>query len=108
MTNSEIYLCTTEALDYTDRDAYVSDMALSSVWGDEPDAEIPADRIELLGRIWDRTHRTFAEIRETSGMTYRELAQRFCIPVRTMEDWSAGRRQAPLYTMLMIQEILGI
>lgn len=108
MTNSEIYLCTTEALDYADRDAYISDMALSSVWGDEPDAEIPADRIEQLGHIWDRTHRTFAEIREASGMTYRELAQRFCIPVRTMEDWSAGRRTPPLYTLLMMQEILGL
>ena len=27
---------------YTDRDAYVSDMALSSVWGDADDAEVPA------------------------------------------------------------------
>lgn len=108
MTNSEIYLCTAEALDHADRDAYISDMALSSVWGDDPDAEIPADRIEQLGRIWDRTHRSFAEIREASCMTYRELAQRFCIPVRTMEDWSAGRHSAPLYVMLMMQEILGL
>lgn len=108
MTNSEIYLCTTEALDYSDRDAYISDMALSSIWGDTADDDIPADRVEQLGRIWDRTHRTFAEIRGASGMTYRELAQRFCIPVRTMEDWSGGRRTPPLYTLLMMQEILGL
>ena len=39
---------------YTDRDAYVSDMALSSVWGDAEDAEVPAERLALLGGIWDR------------------------------------------------------
>ena len=34
---------------YTDRDAYISDMALSSVWGDAEDANVPAERLALLG-----------------------------------------------------------
>lgn len=42
-----------DALNRADRDAYVSDWALSSVWGDDPEAEIPAARIETLGQLWD-------------------------------------------------------
>ena len=46
---------------YTDRDAYVSDMALSSVWGDAEDVEIPAERLALLGGIWDGMHDSRAD-----------------------------------------------
>ena len=38
-----------EAQSYTDRDAYISDFALSSVWGDSPDADIPEERIDYPG-----------------------------------------------------------
>lgn len=54
---------------YTDRDAYVSDMALSSVWGDAEDEEIPAERLALLGGIWDGTHCTIPELIEKYGLT---------------------------------------
>ena len=47
---------------YTDRDADVSDMALSSVWGPTEDAEVPAERLALLGGIWDGAHCTIPEL----------------------------------------------
>lgn len=47
---------------YADRDAYVSDMALSSVWGDAEDEEIPAERLALLGGIWDGAHCTIPDV----------------------------------------------
>ena len=51
---------------YTDRDAYVSDMALSSVWGDAEDAEVPMERLALLGGIWTaRTARSRSLSRNT-------------------------------------------
>ena len=40
------YTLLTEAQNYADRDAYISDMALSSIWGDG--AEIPQERLELI------------------------------------------------------------
>ncbi len=100
--------CVSESLNYEDRDAYISGMALSSIWGDSEDADIPTDRVSELGRIWDRTHRDIRGIRDASGMTFRDLAQRFCIPSRTMDSWSMGERKPPLYTLLMMQEILDI
>lgn len=47
---------------YTDRDSYISDMALSSVWGDAEDEEILAERLALLGGIWDGAHCTIPDV----------------------------------------------
>ena len=108
MTIEQRRTCVSESLNYTDRDAYISDMALSSIWGDADDAEIPADRIEKLGRIWDRTHRDFRDVVSASGLSCRKVAERFSIPYRTAEDWHCGKANPPAYTLLMMQEILGI
>ena len=54
-----------------DRDAFVSDWSLSSVWGDAPDADIPADRIDTLARLWDAAHLTIRDIRQATGLYVR-------------------------------------
>lgn len=106
MTNKQFMSCVSEALVYADRDAYISDLCLSSMWGEEED--IPQERIEALGGIWDACHRSVKEIASDAGLSGRKLAERFCIPYRTVEDWSAGKRECPIYTRLMMQECLGL
>lgn len=82
---------------YTDRDAYVSDMALSSVWGDAEDAEVPMERLALLGGIWDGTHCTIPELIEKYGLTQTGFAQYFNVPLRTVQHWCLGDRACPPY-----------
>ena len=65
---------------YTDRDAYISDLALSSIWGDSEDAEVPAERLALLGGIWDGTHCTIPELIEKYGLPQTGYAQYFNVP----------------------------
>lgn len=108
MTDKQFMTCVSEAANYTDRDAYISDLCLSSMWGDAAEAEIPAERIDALGDIWDACHRSIKEIADLAGLSRRKLAERFCIPYRTVEDWSASRRESPIYTRLMMQECLGL
>lgn len=108
MTDKQFMTCVAEAANYTDRDAYVSDLSLSSMWGDSEDDAIPADRIDALGDIWDACHRSIKAIAADANMSGRKLAERFCIPYRTVEDWSAGKRECPIYTRLMMQECLGL
>lgn len=108
MTNKQYRLCVAEAENYTDRDAYISDLALSSVWGDAADAEIPDERIRALGEIWDACNRTVKQIAADAGISCRAMAERFCIPYRTVEDWSTGHRESPMYVRLMMQELLGL
>lgn len=111
MTDKQYSTCVSEAQNYTDRDAYISDLALSSMWGDLPDDDIPPARMKQLGSIYDAVHRSVKEIAADAGMSVRAMAIRFCIPQRTVESWCGttdAARQCPLYTRLMIQECLGL
>lgn len=101
-------LLLSEMGNYTDKDAYISDMALSSMWGDTDGGDVPADRIEILRQLWEAAHRTYADIAEECGMSRRKLAERFAIPYRTAENWSTGVNEPPMYVLLMIQECVGL
>lgn len=108
MTNKQYYFCATEAANYKDMDAYVSDVALSTVWGDAPDATIPPARLENLRSIYTAATRTTKEIVSLSGLSQAAFAERWCIPRRTVEDWCRGIAKCPLYTRLLMQQGMGI
>ena len=50
----------------------------------------------LRGESMD-TAKTIKELRENSGMSRKEFSEHTGIPVRTLEDWEAGRRTPPEY-----------
>ncbi len=108
MTDKQFLFCCQEAAVYTDREAYISDLALSSIWGESESPDIPAERLKALGEIWDACHRSFKDIAAAAGMSNRKLAERFLIPYRTAENWSTGQRVPPLYVLLAMQECLGL
>ncbi|MCR5544617.1 MAG: helix-turn-helix domain-containing protein [Eubacterium sp.] len=43
------------------------------------------------------TAKTIKELRESTGMSRKEFSELTGIPVRTLEDWEAGRRTPPEY-----------
>ena len=43
------------------------------------------------------TAKTIKELRESTGMSRKEFSEHMGIPVRTLEDWEAGRRTPPDY-----------
>ena len=93
-----------DALTANDRDAFVSDWALSSAFDGGPDQE----RIEMVGAIYDAMHRSVKDIASAAGMSQRKLAERFLIPYRTMESWCGGQRSCNDYTRIMMQQLLGL
>lgn len=108
MTDNRFYMSVAECRNYTDRDTYISDLALSSLWGDDLGEDIPQGRIGALCEIWDACHRSIKGIASDAGLSVRALAIRFCVPQRTMENWASGARECPIYTRLMMQECLGL
>lgn len=108
MTDKEFLFCLKEAEQCENRDAYISDLSLSSIWGDSEDDAIQTERLYQIGYIWDAAHRSIPDISKAAGISMRQLAERFCIPYRTVENWSAGSRSCPLYVSIMMQEILGL
>jgi putative transcriptional regulator len=51
---------------------------------------------------------TIKEICERYGLSQTALAKQFGIPLRTVQDWYAGRRKAPDYVIGMIQKLLEL
>lgn len=108
MTDKQFLFCVQEAPNYSDRDAYVSDISLSSVWDDADSDSIPTNRIEAVGTVFDAINRSVSDIASAAGLSHRKLAERFCVPYRTMENWCTGVNACPLYVRLMMQECLHL
>ena len=108
MTLEQYALAVSEIENYSDPDAFVSDLSLSSVWGDEESDTIPQERIAALAAIWSASHRTVREIASAAGMSMSDLARYFGIPRRTLNAWQNGERNLSPYLSLMMQEALGL
>ena len=50
--------------------------------------------------------KTIKAIFEEYGISQTELHRRFDIPLRTVQDWYAGRRTPPDYVVNMISDLL--
>lgn len=46
------------------------------------------------------------ELRESTGMNRKEFSEHTGIPIRTLEDWEAGRRTPPEYIPRLIAYML--
>ena len=108
MTNRQYYYCASHCADYTDPNTYVYDVAASDIWGDAPDADIPADRLDALRGLYAAVTRPMREIVAATGLSQAAFAQRLCIPLRTVEAWCRGIRESPVYVRLLIQQALGL
>lgn len=108
MTIYQYHLALTEIENYTDRDAFVSDLALSSAFPEESDLSVTASELVL---IWEAYHMTIRDLRTASGLSRMDFSRRFYIPIRTIENWEctgANARECPVYVRLLIAEALGL
>lgn len=108
MTLKQYQFCIRELPEYTDVDAYTSDLALSTIWGDRPEDDIPPERIDQLQSIFQAASKPVPEIAKAAGLNITNMASRFAVPYRTMQDWFSGARECTLATRLMMQECLGL
>ena len=52
--------------------------------------------------------KTIKQLCEEYSIGQSELARRYDIPLRTVQDWHAGRRNPPPYVVRMLDELLTI
>lgn len=90
-----------------DREEYVSEWALSSIWGDPDGADISGERIEALGALWNAAHASIRDIRAFAGLTRTDFALCYLIPYRTVENWERGENQCPDYIRFLLAQVTG-
>lgn len=63
----------------------------------------------LLADVWKlRKSHTYRTLVEISGISNRQIAIRYSIPMRTAESWHAGEREMPPYFLdLMASDVLS-
>lgn len=99
MIDKNIIKAYSEAVNYTDKDAYISDVALSSLWGE--DAEL-SETTKLAAALWEIHDIGIKAIVKHSGMSARAFALAYGIPTRTMENWTAKVNTPPDYVLLLL------
>ena len=66
--------------------------------------------LQLLKKInWSEfmdTANKIKELRESIGMNRRQFSEHTGIPIRTLEDWEAGRRTPPEYVPRLLEYML--
>lgn len=108
MTINQYHLAMIEIDHYTDRDAFVSDLSLSSAFQEESDL---TETVSALSMIWDAYHMTIRDLRTAAGLSRMEFSRRFHIPIRTIENWECNGqnyRECPVYVRLLIAEAIGM
>lgn len=43
------------------------------------------------------------QLKENSGMNWKQLSEYFDIPYRTIQDWEHGKREMPSYVLRLMQ-----
>lgn len=77
------------------------------VWFDDINQDVD-EIVKILTDIHYVANCSMRQLVNDSSMTQAAFAERFCIPLRTLEDWVAGRRTPPPYVKLMMAELVGV
>lgn len=108
MTHKQYYDAVAEIANYSDRDAYISDLSLSSMWGEDANPLLVAGDV---ASIWDAWHMSIKELRAVTGLSQVAFGRRFLVPVRSIVNWETpgtNHRDCPPYVRMLIADALGL
>lgn len=105
--NSKLYYkLWQDAKNQPDKEMYIGKYDYTD-WFDEISTN-PDKVISFLEGIHDKIWMPFNDILSNSGFSKAEFSRRFCIPIRTVEDWYSGKRKMPEWAKKLIIEKLEI
>lgn len=95
-----------DALAQPDKEMYIAEYG-DPEWFDEISTDLD-EVIKCLSSIHDVAHMSIKDILSRSGLTQAAFAVRFCIPLRTVENWATEKRECKDYDRLMFARLLGL
>ena len=111
LTDKQIYTYLGETAEYTDRDAFASDVAVSVYDAAGLSDDIAPAFVEQLARLWDVIRLPFRDLLAAFGIGQTACSRRFCISIKTVQRWCSASdnyaRECAPYIRLMMAELLG-
>ena len=110
MNDTQLTLAINEAPNYTDPDAFVSDILLSAAFiepGDD-DAQPDLSQIDDLRTVWTVVAAPFRDYLALLGMGQSELSRTHHVPLRTVQNWAIGATSCPTYARIMLAQLHGL
>lgn len=106
MTKQQFHAQRISALDCTDFEQFVAEC--SSSMPEEYFAE-GVDIAAAMQQIWDLSYDfTFRRLHDIHGVSLQAFSREYEIPLRTLEEWNAGRRTPPEYVLeLLCADVLS-
>ena len=95
-----------DALEQPSKEMYIGEYGYPD-WFDEISQD-PKEISETLCNIHDVAHITLKDIIKRASLTQAAFATKFCVPIRTVEDWCSGKNKCRDYDRLMFCKLLGI
>ena len=95
MTFEAFYALTLNATEFTDPEAFTAECG-GSIQGELPIEQLLGILVDVYAYAHDRSMNT---IRAISGLSRAAFARDYRIPIRSLEDWEAGRHAAPPYVL---------
>ena len=97
----------TEAEAQPDQAVFLAEYGIPEwILNDVTDSEEQA--VEMIKNIHHITHITPRELISESGMSQTRFAERFMIPLRTVQNWCGGQRTMPRYEKFMFAMVLDL
>lgn len=106
MTDKLFYKLWNDALEQPDKDMYIGEYGYPDYFN-EISADV-SEVVSILEQIHKTAHMSVRDIISFTGLSQAAFAIKFCIPLRTVEDWANSRRKCPDYLRLLICRQLGI
>lgn len=95
-----------DALAQTDKEMYIAEYG-NPEWFDEISTDV-SEVVRILSNIHDVAHMSLRDIIKNAKLTQAAFASKFCVPLRTVENWATGNRDCKDYDRLMFARLLGL
>lgn len=106
MTDKLFYRLWKDALEQPNKELYIGEYGYPD-WFDEISLDV-TEVVNILEIIHNVAHMSVKDIIAASELSQAAFALRFCIPLRTVEDWTGERRKCADYLRLLFCRQLGL
>lgn len=106
MTDKLFYNLWLDALEQPNLEMYIGEYGYPD-WFDEISEDVD-EVVSTLTAIHRVAHMSIREMLTETDLTQGAFAVKFCIPLRTVENWATGKRSCPDYVRLLIARQLKL